>query len=305
MVIGIDVTHPSHTKLSGAKSVAGVVANTKSMDFAQWPCSLRTQTSRQEIVEDLQEMVEERLTVWMANSKTALPKRILVYRDGVAEGQYKEVLNKELPRIRNACAKKSKMAKPIPIMFVIVAKRHHTRFYPMNNEGSDDKGNPRPGTVVDRGITMERGWDFFLQAHACLQGTAKPAHYVVLHSDIGKGIINAGGLETIVSNNEPHPFAHIVIWLIPDIRRHTSSATSLDEQPRQSRSAHRRTMHIWRASVRRSTCFNITNLPLPQTRLCTQSQRGAMMWRLGRGRSRPTYCTTPCSTSDTWKLVRG
>ena len=38
-------------------------------------------------------------------------------------------------------------------------------------------------TRVDRGITMENGWDFFLQAHDCLKGTAKPAHYVVLRND--------------------------------------------------------------------------------------------------------------------------
>lgn len=30
---------------------------------------------------------------------------------------------------------------------------------------------------------MENGWDFFLQAHDPLKGTAKPAHYVVLKND--------------------------------------------------------------------------------------------------------------------------
>ena len=33
------------------------------------------------------------------------------------------------------------------------------------------KGNPPNGTVVDRGVTMEKGHDFFLQAHTALQGT--------------------------------------------------------------------------------------------------------------------------------------
>lgn len=45
--------------------------------------------------------------------------------------------------------------------------------------------NPPAGTVVDRGITMERGHDFYLQAHHSLKGTARPTHYVVILDQIG------------------------------------------------------------------------------------------------------------------------
>ena len=44
---------------------------------------------------------------------------------------------------------------------------------------------------------MENGWDFFLQAHDCLKGTARPAHYVVLRNDFKD--MGAKQLETIVS----------------------------------------------------------------------------------------------------------
>lgn len=43
---------------------------------------------------------------------------------------------------------------------------------------------PKPGTVVDRGVTEARNWDFFLQSHAAIQGTARPAHYFVLLDEI-------------------------------------------------------------------------------------------------------------------------
>ena len=36
--------------------------------------------------------------------------------------------------------------------------------------------------VVDR----ERNWDFYLQSHTALQGTARPAHYFVLFDEIFK-----------------------------------------------------------------------------------------------------------------------
>lgn len=43
------------------------------------------------------------------------------------------------------------------------AKRHHTRFFPTQEKDADNKGNPLPGTVVDRGITSVYHFDFFLQ----------------------------------------------------------------------------------------------------------------------------------------------
>lgn len=49
---------------------------------------------------------------------------------------------------------------------------------------------------------MENGWDFYLQAQHCIQGTAKPAHYVVVHNEFVKPKpLTAEGLEELVSNS--------------------------------------------------------------------------------------------------------
>lgn len=45
--------------------------------------------------------------------------------------------------------------------------------------------NPKPGTIVDRGIVHKILFEYWLQAHNGLQGTARPAHYIVLKDDIG------------------------------------------------------------------------------------------------------------------------
>ncbi|KAI9888112.1 MAG: hypothetical protein M1823_000047 [Watsoniomyces obsoletus] len=198
MIVGIDVTHPSPDSRKGAPSVAGVVASINDR-YAQWPASVRVQTGRQEMVGELAQMMVERLRAYQKNNMQALPQNIVVYRDGVSEGQYQIVLNEESPAIDKAIAEVygPKVAKP-KVSIIIVGKRHHTRFYPTTENDMDIKsGNPKNGTVVDRGVTSERHWDFFLQAHTGLQGTARPAHYVVVQDRIGLG---ADGLEQMTHN---------------------------------------------------------------------------------------------------------
>ncbi|KAJ6039311.1 uncharacterized protein N7446_014059 [Penicillium canescens] len=162
MLVGIDVTHPSPGSASTAPSVAGIVASIDST-LAQWPAEIRVQGARQEMVADLETLLISRLQHWAKCNKKALPENIIIYRDGVSEGQY----NKGLPRLS----------------IVIVGKRHNTRFYPTTDQDSN-RENPIPGTVVDRGVSEARDWDFYLQAHAALQGTARPAHYFTVWDEI-------------------------------------------------------------------------------------------------------------------------
>lgn len=184
MVVGIDVTHPSPGSATGAPSISCVVASTNSQLF-QWPGSIRAQTGRQEMVDGLDEMIGERLKHWQKLNKR-LPGKIVVYRDGVSESQYDQILTLEIPRFEEAFEKLYGEKKNWPKMTVIVVgKRHHTRFYPTTEENKDARtGNPLPGTVVDRGIVGRVLYEFYLQTHASLKGTARPAHYVVIKDDI-------------------------------------------------------------------------------------------------------------------------
>lgn len=213
MLMGIDVTHPSPGSAKGAPSIATAVAS-RDRELSQWPGSLRKQKGKQEMIDEkkaelgdcvsasiLKEMVVERLDVWRKYNKS-LPKKILLYRDGVSEGQYALVLRQEMPHFEAAFKDLYGSKANWPKMAVIVVgKRHHTRFYATKEEEADynaqrQKGslNTKPGTVVDRGITGTTYHEFYLQAHQGLQGTARPAHYVVIKDDIG---FNANSLELI------------------------------------------------------------------------------------------------------------
>ncbi|KAL8853080.1 MAG: hypothetical protein Q9221_002110 [Calogaya cf. arnoldii] len=113
---------------------------------------------------------------------------ILVFRDGISEGQYGESLQSELPRLQQACEQHRKSGhtkpsgQPVKITFIVCAKRHHTRFYKVDKHGNVN--NPRGGAYVDRDVTEAYLWDFYLQSHTALKETARPAHYIVLHDDV-------------------------------------------------------------------------------------------------------------------------
>jgi len=199
MLVGMDVTHPSPGSVRGTPSVAAVVA-TVDDEFAQYPASLKIQETKKEMITELEVMMQERLDAYRKKSKV-LPTRIIVYRDGVSEGQFNTVVEQELPQIKKAFKKYGNPKQPyLPkVSIIICGKRHHTRFFPTEAGFSDQNGNPRPGTVVDRGVTAVYDFDFFLQAHYGLQGTVRPTHYYVVHDEIGFKADQLQGLTHAVS----------------------------------------------------------------------------------------------------------
>ena len=208
MVVGIDVTHPA-PGVDDTPSVAAMVAS-YNKDLSNWPADLRINNRRQEMVETLRDMLRTRLRCFEEKNRGQLPTNILIYRDGVGEGQYKTVLDEELPRLRNACKdiyqKEYVEGKRPRISLIVVGKRHHTRFYRTSPDGpilSGKSSMASHGTVsplrctphmektitdiskvVDTGITQNCNWDFYLQSHTAFSGTPRPAHYFVLLDEI-------------------------------------------------------------------------------------------------------------------------
>src|SRR6266571_4850956 len=89
MMVGIDVTHPGPGSREGTPSIAAVVASVD-QNFVQFPASLRIQKVdrtklAKEKLDELRDMMIERLGVYQGRNKGNLPDRIFVYRDGVSE----------------------------------------------------------------------------------------------------------------------------------------------------------------------------------------------------------------------------
>lgn len=178
MVLGADVTHPSPGSGSTRPSVAALVG---SMDrsCAQYAGTIRNQSSRQEIIQDIGEMFGRLLKSFYERNNRNVPRSLIFYRDGVSEGQFQAVLEHEVEQLQRACVQFNPNYRP-KLTFVIVAKRHHTRFFPTQRQDEDRSQNVRPGVVVDTIVTHPHVFDFYLNSHSGIQGTSRPAKYSVL-----------------------------------------------------------------------------------------------------------------------------
>lgn len=223
MLVGIDVTHPPPG--AGGVSIAAVVA---SMDrfCSQYRTAIVLQDARQEVLTVLNDILTDLLRLFLIRNST-LPERIIVYRDGVSEGQFQTVLDSELASINaaadfiNAQRKKQGHVPWNPkVTFIVVQKRHHTRFF-FNSRDSDRNGNALPGTVIDTGVVSPDTFEFYLYSHPGLQGTSRPTKYQVLYDQSGFGSDALQALtnqlcylfarcQRAVSNPPPSYYAHLV-----------------------------------------------------------------------------------------------
>ena len=183
IVMGADVIHPAPGS-EGRPSFTAVVGNVDSR-VAKYVATTCVQTSRQEMIDDLQMMCKDVIDKYKAyrgamEKLKSPPTRLIFYRDGVSEGQFQQVLDNELPLIKAACQETGIKPK---ITLIVVGKRHHVRFLPQNPGDADRSGNCPAGLVVDREVGHPTEFDFYLLSHGGLIGTSRPSHYTVLYDE--------------------------------------------------------------------------------------------------------------------------
>ncbi|XP_047325590.1 protein argonaute 4A [Impatiens glandulifera] len=187
MIIGMDVSHGSPGQ-SDIPSIAAVVGSRQWPQISRYRACVRTQSPKVEMIDSLFKpisdkeddgIIRELLIDFYSSSGKRKPEQIIIFRDGVSESQFNQVLNVELDQIIEAC--KFLDEKWNPKFVVIVAqKNHHTKFF---QPGSPD--NVPPGTVIDNKICHPKNNDFYMCAHAGMIGTTRPTHYHVLWDEVG------------------------------------------------------------------------------------------------------------------------
>ncbi|KAM7260068.1 hypothetical protein ACFE04_015809 [Oxalis oulophora] len=187
MFIGADVNHPG----SGNKtspSVAAVVATMNWPAINRYAARIWPQDHRTENISKFGAKCLELVEAY-ANLNKVKPDKIVVFRDGVSEGQFDMALNWELMEMKQAFRE---MHYFPTITLIVAQKRHHARLFPDNGTG-----NVPPGTVVDTGITHQTDFDFYLSSHFGNIGTSKPTHYQVL---LDEHKFNSNDLQQLIYN---------------------------------------------------------------------------------------------------------
>ncbi|KAJ6339390.1 hypothetical protein OIU77_007371 [Salix suchowensis] len=189
MFIGADVNHPG-AQNTRSPSIAAVVGTINWPAANRYAARVRPQYHRKEKILNFGDMCLELVECYSRLNKVK-PEKIVIFRDGVSEGQFDMVLNEELMDIMKAF----KSINYTPTITLIVAqKRHQTRLFP-GDEGST--GNVSPGTVVDTTIVHPFKYDFYLCSHYGSLGTSKPTHYYVLWDEHG---LSSDDLQKLIYN---------------------------------------------------------------------------------------------------------
>ncbi|XP_068994931.1 piwi-like protein 2 [Embiotoca jacksoni] len=172
MVVGVDVHHDPSKK---HQSVMGFVASVNS-SLTRWYSRVTFQTPNEELISGFRVCLLAALQKYYEVNHN-LPEKIVVYRDGVSDGQLKMVEEYEIPQLIK-CFETFPGYEP-RLVFIVVQKRINTTLY---SSTANSFGTPMPGTVLDHTLTQKKWVDFFLMAHHIRQGCGLPTHYISLYN---------------------------------------------------------------------------------------------------------------------------
>ncbi|CAF1296812.1 unnamed protein product [Adineta steineri] len=182
MYVGADLSHPAPGTASQISTVAVVasaddIPNRYFKEVYQQQRPPQTRGESREYIVDMKQIMKSLISQY-EQLRGCPPTAIVFFRDGISEGEFDSVFEKELTSIREACVALSPCYRPY-LTYIVVSKRHHTRFFPTTSEK-----NVKAGTVVDsHDITHAIHYDFYLNSHHGALGTSRPTHYYVLYDD--------------------------------------------------------------------------------------------------------------------------
>ncbi|KAF0991535.1 hypothetical protein HZS_5224, partial [Henneguya salminicola] len=176
MIVGIDVCHDTGSK---ANSWLGFVASLNN-SFTRYYSKATRQPSRTEIADSLYANMKNALEQYYKFNK-CMPDAVIIYRDGVGDGQLEVVRLHELPSVQTCLEETCSKYGTVPTLaYLIVRKRINTRLFTV---GSTSASNPLPGSLVDRIITRDDCPNFYLVSQCVREGTVNPTHYLVIYNN--------------------------------------------------------------------------------------------------------------------------
>nr|TKV90300.1 hypothetical protein SEVIR_9G019500v2 [Setaria viridis] len=136
--------------------------------ISKYRALVRSQSPKMEMIDSLFKprgtdddgLIRECLIDFYTSSGKRKPDQIIIFRDGVSESQFNEVLNIELDQIIEACKFLDEKWNP-KFTLIVAQKNHHTKIF---IPGAPE--NVPLGTVVDNKVCHPRNYDFCMCSHA-------------------------------------------------------------------------------------------------------------------------------------------
>ncbi|XP_004709078.1 piwi-like protein 4 [Echinops telfairi] len=176
MVVGIDVCKDAQNK---GIVVVGCVASINPR-ITRWYSRCILQRTTTDVADCLKVFMTGALNKWYKHNHE-VPARIIVYRDGVGDGQLRTLIDYEVPQLLSSVAESSSSASS-RLSVIVVRKKCIPRFFTERNHTLQ---NPPLGTVVDSEATRPAWYDFYLISQVAHQGTVNPTYYNVIYDDNG------------------------------------------------------------------------------------------------------------------------
>jgi aubergine-like protein len=178
MTVGFDVSHDPKDR---RKSLGAMVAT---MDVKKSSCFYSV-TMEYKDGNDMVQQVDQHLKRAIEIYKEtigAYPERIVYYRDGVGDSQVQFVKKQEVEPIVATLRDIYGDKQEPRFAFIIVNKRTNARFF---KKSGSQWVNPKPGSIINSGVTMRGRQEFYLISTSVNTGTTNPTHYNIIYNTTG------------------------------------------------------------------------------------------------------------------------
>lgn len=175
MVCGYDTYHDTARR---GRSYGAFVASMNDQ-VSRWWSKADSHDHLDELSSHMAQNLRAALEKYKELNKGKCPNRLVIYRDGVSDGQLAHVFNVELSSVRKVI---EEIDDGIRLAFIVVNKRIGARFY--WKHGSDFFNCP-PGTVIDSTVTRRERYDFYLISQSTARGTVAPTYYNIIFDETG------------------------------------------------------------------------------------------------------------------------
>jgi hypothetical protein len=193
MLVGIDVCHPDKKGDHGSRNASvSAIVGSMNRTATMYGCHISNQAAKTEVVSGIVDAFYALLAEFK-KVNGVFPKHIIVYRDGVSEGQFAAIMSDEIDSIYTAINQHGCTEEFVKLCVVICSKHHNTRLAYEDiatATGSKTYVNVCPGICIDgssgdMSITSNDLNEFYICSQAAIQGTAKPCKYTVVYDSIG------------------------------------------------------------------------------------------------------------------------